>query len=99
MPGPKGVRRPEPSANRMAIRDRESYPAVGWLSEDERLAMMNDGLVLIQVDPVEMEWDEDNRQFVIRIDSIDGDRMIRWLRHGLESVGICADIDLEHLRR
>ena len=28
MPGPKGVRRPEPSANRMAIRDRESYPAI-----------------------------------------------------------------------
>ena len=47
MPGPKGVRRPEPSANRMAIRDRESYPAVGWLSEDERLAMMNDGLVTV----------------------------------------------------
>ena len=51
------------------------------------------------VDPVEMEWDEDNRQFVIRIDSIDGDRMIRWLRHGIESLGQCADSELQHLRR
>ena len=69
------------------------------VSKLERLAMMNDGLVMVQVDPVEMEWDEDNRQFVIRIDSIDGDRMVRWLRHGLESVGKCADIHLEHLNR
>ena len=99
MPGPKGVGRPEPSAMRMAVRDRESYPAVGWLSDDERLAMMNDGLVMIQVEPVEMEWDDENRQFVIRIDSIDGDRMVRWLRHGIESNGNCADFELQHLGR
>ena len=29
MPGPKGVRRPEPSANRMAIRDES--PILPWV--------------------------------------------------------------------
>ena len=88
MPAPKGIPIPEAKAFRLDERIYDSRQTKGWMSNDERLVATHSGVVLFEFDPSTAEWEGGTGEMLVRIHRQDAKRILRWVRHASEHIGV-----------
>ena len=88
MPAPKRIPIPEVRAFRLDERILDSRTTKGWMSDDERLIATHTGGVLFDIDLNCAKWDEKTGEMILKIHPQDAKRILRWIRHATEHVGI-----------